>query len=201
MIISVLNVLNIPTQSILAAAGLGGLAIGFGAQSLVKDIIAGFFILLEDQFAVGDYVSVDEAKGTVEDLGLRITKLRSFNGDLHIIPNGDIKKVINHSRGNSLAIVDVAIAYETDIDKAIEVLSKIVNEYYDKNRSVVVEQPKVLGITKLSDSDISLRIIARTLPLMHWNVGREIRKSIKEAFEQGGIEVPYPKRVIRNIGT
>ncbi len=199
MIISVLNVLNIPTQSILAAAGLGGLAIGFGAQNLVKDVISGFFILLEDQYAVGDYISIDDATGTVENMELRTTKVRAFNGDLHIIPNGDIKKVINHSRGNSLAIIDVAIAYETDIAKAMEVLKKIGIDYFEKNKHTVVEQPKVLGITKFAESDLNIRMIARTFPLKHWAVEREIRKKVKEAFEEGGIEVPYPKRVIRNI--
>ncbi len=196
MIISILNVLNIPTESILAAAGLGGLAIGFGAQNLVKDVISGFFILLEDQYVVGDYVSIDAATGTVEDMGLRTTKIRAFNGDLHIIPNGDIKKVVNHSRGNSLAIIDVAIAYETDIDKAIEVLKKIGNEYYENNSNTIVDQPEVLGITKFGDSDVSVRMIARTLPLKHWSVEREIRKKIKEFFEEGGIEIPYPRRII-----
>ena len=196
MVISVLNVLNIPTESILATAGLGGLAIGFGAQNLVKDIISGFFILFEDQYAVGDYISIDDATGTVENMGLRTTKIRSFKGDLHIIPNGDIKTVINHSRGNSTAIIDVAIAYETDINKATEILSSICNEYYEDNSDIVVEQPKVLGITNFGDSDVNLRIIAKTLPLNQWGVERGIRKKIKEAFQEGGIEVPYPKRIV-----
>lgn len=198
MLISILNVLNIPTESILAAAGLGGLAIGFGAQNLVKDVISGFFILFEDQYGVGDYVTVDAAKGTVEDMGLRITKIRAFNGDLHIIPNGDIKTVVNHSRGNSLAIIDMGIAYETDIDKAMEILEKIGNEYYENNKSTVVEQPEVLGIMNFGDSNLTLRMIARTAPLKHWTVERELRKNVLEAFEKGGIERPYPKRVYIN---
>lgn len=199
MMISVLNVLNIPTQSILAAAGLGGLAIGFGAQNLVKDVISGFFVLLEDQYAVGDYITIDGATGTVEEMELRTTKIRSFNGDLHIIPNGDIKKVINHSRGNSLAIIDIAITYETDIEEAIWILQKIGDEYYAKNNDKVIEKPNVLGITKFTDSDLNIRMIAKTHPLKHWAVEREIRKKVKEAFEKGGIEIPYPKRVVRNI--
>ena len=198
MSISVLNVLNIPTESIIAAAGLGGLAIGFGAQNLVKDVISGFFILFEDQYSVGDYVSIDAAKGTVEDMGLRITKVRAFNGDLHIVPNGDIKTVVNHSRGNSLAIIDIGMAYETDIGKSIEVLQTIGNEYYENNKDIIVDKPEVLGITKFSDSDVTLRMIAKTVPLKHWFVEREIRKKIKEAFEDGGIEIPYPRRVYIN---
>lgn len=200
MIISILNVMNIPTQSILAAAGIGGLAIGFGAQNLVKDVILGFFILFEDQYSVGDYVTIDSATGTIEEMGLRITKLRAFNGDLHIIPNGDVKTVINHSRGNSLAIIDIALAFETDLDKAIEILERVGNEYYEKNKDRVVDQPVVLGITKFDNGNINIRMIARTASLKHWAVERELRKNIKEALEQEGIEIPYPRRVYINKG-
>ena len=168
MAISVLNVLNIPTQSILAAAGLGGLAIGFGAQNLVKDVISGFFILFEDQYAVGDYVSIGSATGNVEDIGLRITKIRAFNGDLHIIPNGEIKTVINHSRGNSLAIIDISIAYEADADKAISILKDIGNSFYENNRDRVIEPPEVLGIISFGESDAKIRMIMKTASLKHY---------------------------------
>lgn len=199
MAISILNVLNIPTESILAAAGLGGLAVGFGAQNLVKDVISGFFILFEDQYAVGDYVTIGNATGDVEDMGLRITKIRAFNGDLHIIPNGEIKTVINHSRGNSLAIIDIGVAYEADINKAIKILKELGEKYYEKNRDKVVELPSVLGITGFGDSDVKLRMTIRTLPLKHWSVEREIRKEIKEAFDRENIEIPYPRRVYLNF--
>lgn len=199
MAISILNVLNIPTESILAAAGLGGLAVGFGAQNLVKDVISGFFILFEDQYAVGDYVTIGNATGDVEDMGLRITKIRAFNGDLHIIPNGEIKTVINHSRGNSLAIIDICVAYEADINKAIKILKELGEKYYEKNRDKVVELPSVLGITGFGDSDVKLRMTIRTLPLKHWSVEREIRKEIKEAFDRENIEIPYPRRVYLNF--
>ena len=198
MAISILNVLDIPTQSILAAAGLGGLAIGFGAQNLVKDVISGFFILFEDQYAVGDYVTISLATGNVEDIGLRITKIRSFNGDLHIIPNGEIKIVINHSRGNSLAIIDIGIAYEEDSDKAINILKDIGERYYESNKDRVVEPPEVLGIISLGDSDVKIRMIVRTASLKHWSVEREIRKEVKEAFSKENIEIPYPRRVYIN---
>lgn len=199
MLISILNVLDIPTQSILAAAGLGGLAVGFGAQNLVKDVISGFFILFEDQYAVGDYVTIGSATGDVEDIGLRITKIRAFNGDLHIIPNGEIKTVINHSRGNSLAIIDIGIAYEADINKAIMVLNGIGEQYYENNKDKVVELPSVLGITGFGDSDVKIRMIVKTVSLKHWAVEREIRKEIKEAFDRENIEIPYPRRVYINL--
>jgi small conductance mechanosensitive channel len=193
--ISILEILNIPTQPILATAGLGGIAIGFGAQSLVRDVFAGFFILFEDQYSVGDYVTISGITGTVEDMGLRTTRLRSFNGDLNIIPNGEIKTVTNVSRGNSLAIVDVSVAYESDHEKAMEVLSLIALDYYEKNRDKVTEKPEVLGIIKLGESDVIIRTIIDTAPMMHWRVEREFRLLVIEAFKREKIEIPYPKRV------
>ncbi len=119
---------NISTTSLLATAGIGGLAIGFGAQSLVKDIITGFFILLEDQYSVGDYIQTGSYDGVVEELGLRVTKLRAFSGELHIIPNSNIQIVTNKTRGAMRALVKVSIAYEEDIDKAIKVLQQTCDE-------------------------------------------------------------------------
>lgn len=196
MTISVLNVLSIPTATILATAGIGGIAIGFGAQSLVKDVFAGFFILFEDQYKVGDYITIENMTGTVEDIGLRITKLRSFNGDLHIIPNGEVKTVTNHSRGNSLAIIDTAISYGTDSQKAMEVLEKLAEQYYKLQPEGVIEKPEVLGIIKLNESDVVIRTIARTKPLSQWKIEREFRLRILEAFKENGIEIPYRKRII-----
>lgn len=198
MIISVLNVLNIPTGTLLATAGIGGIAIGFGAQSLVKDVFTGFFILFEDQYGVGDYITIDNMTGTVEDIGLRITKVRSFNGDLHIIPNGEVKTVTNHTRGNSLAIVDTAIAYGADAEKAIAVLQELTDQYYREQPEEMVEKPEVLGITKLSESDVVIRTIVRTKPLSHWKIERDLRIRILEAFKEEKIEIPYQKRIIIN---
>ena len=194
--ISVLETLNIPTQPILATAGLGGVAIGFGAQSLVKDVFTGFLILFEDQYAVGDYVTINGVTGTVEDMGLRITSIRSFKGELHIIPNGEIRVVTNLSRGNSLAVVDVSIAYESDREKAIYVLSAVAAEYFEKNKDKVAESPEVQGIIKLGESDVVIRTILRTFPLMHWRVEREMRLLVLEAFREENIEIPYAKRVL-----
>jgi small conductance mechanosensitive channel len=194
--ISILETLNIPTQSILATAGLGGLAIGFGAQSLVRDVFTGFLILFEDQYGVGDYVTINGVTGTVEDLGLRITRIRSFNGELHIIPNGEIKAVTNASRGNSLAIVDISVAYESDQEKALGVLTEIALAYYENNKDKAAEKPEVLGIIRLGESDVIIRTIVKTRPLMHWNVERELRKLILDAFKKEKIEIPYPKRVM-----
>lgn len=194
--ISILETLNVPTQPILATAGLGGIAIGFGAQSLVRDVFTGFLILFEDQYSVGDYVTISGVTGTVEDLGLRITRIRSFNGELHIIPNGEIKAVTNVSRGNSLAIIDISVAYESNHERTVEILSALASDYYEKNKDKVKEKPEVLGIIRLGESDVSIRTIVKTEPLMHWKVERELRLQILEAFKKEKIEIPYPKLVL-----
>jgi len=195
-IISILNVLGIPTAPLLATAGLGGLAIGFGAQSLVKDFFTGFFILFEDQYGVGDFVSIGDMTGTVEDIELRITKIREYNGALHIIPNGEVKTVTNYSRGDSLAIVDIGIAYEVDAERAMAVLRELAERYYNNNLESIVQKPDVLGIIKFNESEVVIRTVVRTKPLMHWKTERELRKQILEIFKDQGIEIPYPRRVI-----
>jgi small-conductance mechanosensitive channel len=169
--------------SVLAAAGIGGIAIGFGAQSLIKDMISGFFIVMEDQYAVGDLITIDSLTGTVERLELRVTRIRNFNGDLYIIPNGEIKRVVNHTRGNKAVIVDIPVAYSSDADKAVKaaerVCSSVAGEF-----NTIVEQPRVLGITELGRESMNMRIIARTVPNAQWEVERRIRMLIKEKFEK-----------------
>ncbi|WP_313755907.1 mechanosensitive ion channel family protein [Tissierella sp.] len=194
-IVMILDMFNINTTSILATAGIGGLAIGFGAQSLVKDIITGFFILFEDQYAVGDYVKIESLEGTVEELGLRVTKLRDFSGDLHIIPNGRVQVVTNKTRGAMRALVKVSIAYEENIDDAIRVLEKVCKGIKSSNDNIL-DGPTILGVTDLGDFDVSISIVAKTKPMEQWAVEREIRKKVKEAFDRENIEIPYPKRVI-----
>ena len=191
----ILETMGINVSSLLAAAGIGGLAIGFGAQNLVKDVITGFFILLEGQFEVGDFIETGGKSGIVEEMTLRVTKLRDFNGDLHILPNGSVDKVTNKSNGNMRAWVDISIAYEENIDHAIEVLSGLCQEVAatcDK----IVEGPTVLGVTKFGGSEIVLSIIARTVPMEQWAVERIIRKKVKETFDREGIEIPYPRRFV-----
>lgn len=194
-IVAVLKEFGIPTESILATAGVGGLAIGFGAQSLVKDIITGFFILFEDQYSVGDYIKTGEFDGIVEEIGIRVTKIRAFSGDLHIVPNGNIQTVTNRCRGAMRAWVDVGIAYEEDIDNAIMVMNSIAKKMAEQNDNII-EGPTVLGVTNLGESDVVLSIIAKTKPMEQWAVERDLRKAIKESFDKEGIEIPYPRRVV-----
>ena len=194
-LLMILGELGVNTSSILATAGIGGLAIGFGAQSLVKDVISGFFIIFEDQYGVGDFVKIQDITGTVEEIGLRITKIRGFKGDINIIPNGQITVVTNYSRENSAAVVEVNLAYENDIDKAIAIMEKVSREYAAQNPDIV-EEPAVFGITAMDNVGITLRLVARTLPMKHWGVERELRKDIKKAFDQNNIQISYPRFVI-----
>ena len=189
----------VDTTYILASAGIGGLAIGFGAQSLVKDVISGFFILFEEQYAVGDYVSIGDTAGTVEEIGLRITKVRGFKGDLTIIPNGQILKVVNYTRGNMLAVVDIGVPYDTNIDRAVQIMQETALEYAGENTDIV-EEPQILGVVDLGDSRKVIRMIARTLPRKQWGEERELRKRIKEAMDKNGISVPYPTQIIVHEG-
>jgi small conductance mechanosensitive channel len=194
-----LDLFNINTTSIIATAGIGGLAIGFGAQSLVKDIITGFFILLEDQYAVGDYVKIGGLEGIVEELGVRVTKLRDFTGELHIIPNSNVQIVTNRTRGAMRALVKISIAYEEDIERAIKVLEKV-SEDLAKSNDNIIEGPTVLGVTEFGGSDVVLTVVAKTKPMEQWAVERALRKSIKEAFNREDIEIPYSKIVVLDGG-
>lgn len=192
--VNVLDIFGVDTASILTAAGVGGLAIGFGAQSLVKDIITGFFIIFEDQYNVGDYIEITGASGIVTEIGLRTTRIRDFGGQLHIVPNGEITRVTNHSRGDMRALVEVSIAQDEDVDKVISILEEVCEEVKAK-RNDIISGPEVLGVTNLGPWEIGITIIARTIPMQQWSLEREIRKAVKHRFEQEGIRVPYQKMV------
>ncbi|QAT41545.1 mechanosensitive ion channel family protein [Clostridium sp. JN-9] len=174
-------------------AGLGGVAIGLGGQNLIKDIINGFFILFEDQFSVGDYVSIEGKDGIVEGIELRVTKIRDFNGDLHIIPNGIIKMVTNHSRGNMRVLLDINISYDENIDKAIEVITDECEKFKNKNNNVV-EGPRVLGISEISEDGISVKVFAKVKPMMQWDIEMKLRRDIKNRLDESKIKMAY-KRV------
>jgi len=182
---------------VLTFAGIGGVAVGFGAQSLIKDIINGFFILFEEQYSVGDYVHIDDKSGIVESIELRVTKLRDFSGDVHIIPNGLISKVTNHSIGYQRFLVEIDIAYEEDIDKAIEVLNNMCENFKEKNKNLI-EGPAVAGVSALKDSAITIRIVGKANAMSQWEIEMELRKEAKKALDKAHIEIPYPKRIIIN---
>jgi small conductance mechanosensitive channel len=191
----ILQIFNVNTSAILASAGILGLAVGFGAQNLVKDVISGFFILFEDQFAVGDYVEAAGVVGVVEEMGLRTCKIRKWTGQLHIIPNGEITKITNYNRGYMMAVAVVGIAYEEDIDRAMEVLRKE-SEAAHREIPSIMEVPVVQGVVSLADFSVNIRTVARTVPGEQWAVERELLKRFKNALDREGIEIPYPRRVI-----
>lgn len=188
------------TGAVLTGAGIVGLAVGFGAQNLVRDVITGFFILLENQFAVGEFVKIGSTQGIVEELGLRVTKLRDWGGELHIIPNGQIKEVTNYNRGSMRALVEVGIGIEEDIDRAIDIMRAVGRDIAKEMQAVIVEGPEVLGVVALNQSEVVIRIIARTKPMEQWAVERELRRQIKKAFDKEGIAIPYPRSIMVSPG-
>jgi len=194
-IVMILESLNIKISALLAGAGIAGLAIGFGAQSLVKDIISGFFIIFENQFSVDDYVVVADAEGTVEEIGLRTTKIRSWTGEENVIPNGNITQVINYSVHNGLSVVDVNIPYETDIyaiEKSISQLLAKLPQKYD----FFVDVPIIHGVQTLDLSNYVIRIIADTKPVYQWAGERAIRKEVQDQLYKDGINIPFQKFVV-----
>lgn len=194
--IIILSIFNVPIASLLAGAGIIGLAIGFGAQSLVKDIINGFFILFEDQFAVGDYIKIASVDGVVEELGLRTTRIRSFAGEVHIIPNGEISQVTNYSSGSMRVMVDVGVAYEEKPSQIIDILEELAGEIALEKSAVITEGPTVLGVQELAASSVVIRIWAKVKPMEQWQVARYIRQRIKERLDERGIEIAYPHVVL-----
>ncbi len=182
-------------RGFLAGAGILGVALGFGAQNLVKDVITGFFILLENQYAVGEYITTGNFSGFVEEIGLRVTKLRDWGGEYHIIPNGQITAVTNYSRGSMRAMVEVGISYEEDLDGALAVMNRVAGEIGREMQDVIVDGPEVLGVVAFGPGEVVIRTVAKTKPMEQWRVERELRKRFKEAFHEEGIEVPYPQRM------
>lgn len=181
-----------------ALVSAGGFAIGLGAQSLVKDLINGFFVLFEDQYGVGDHVTIGKFEGIVESIGIRTTVIRDFTGDLHLIPNGSVLEVTNHSRGDIRFIVDVEIAYEENVDTAIEVIKRTNYLFEKKHKDKLRSEINVLGIISLNTSGVTIRVVGRAEPLSQWEMERELRKDIKIALDEEGIEIPYPKTTIIN---
>ena len=180
--------------ALLAGVGILGLAISFGAQSLVKDLISGFFILVENQFGVGDVVTLGGLTGGVESINLRITTLRDLEGRVHIIPNGAIDRVTVLSKEWSRSVIDVSVAYRTDLTRALDVLKDEAMVFYrDREwRWRLIDPPDVLGVETFGASGVVLRLMFKTLPKEQWGVGREFRKRIKARFDAEGIEIPFP---------
>ena len=179
----------------LVAAGVGGLIISLGSQSIVKDMIAGMFLLFERQFFVGDYIKIGEYEGTVISIALRVLYL-DCAGKRVIIPNGEIKDVINYSRGTSLATINIPISYEADTDKAIKTVQEILDNYYEEHKDIIIDKPSVSGISDFTDDYLKLQVLIKTKALKHYEVEKQLRLLIKEAFDKKKIKLGRQKIVI-----
>ena len=177
-------------RSLLAAAGIGGIVIGIGAQSLISDIVNGFFFLFEDQFSVGDMIDAGGITGTVESIGLRTTTVRAFTGEVSVIPNGSIRTLTNYSRTNSLAIVDIPVALSADADAAMALMRQEAERYCAEIADKVCQSPEIYGINDVGPFAKTLRLVVSVKPLEHWAVQRELRKRILESFVREGIKLP-----------
>jgi moderate conductance mechanosensitive channel len=196
----ILGEIGLNLAPLLAGAGIVGLAFGFGAQSLVKDFLSGMFILVEDQFGVGDIVDLDqETAGTVEAVSLRTTRLRSVDGTVWHVPNGDIRRVGNKSQHWSRALLDVEVSYDADIDRAKAVIKRVADELWHE-REDILEEPEVWGVEQLGPNSVVIRLVVKTRPSDQYNVSRELRERLKEAFDAEGIELPGAQQVVWHRG-
>src|SRR3954447_19281556 len=196
--IMAISELGYPVGPLLASAGILGVALGFGAQSLVKDFLSGVFMIFEDQYGVGDVVDLGEAVGTVEAVTLRITRLRALDGTVWYVPNGEILRVGNKSQNWSRAVIDVGVGYDEDLARAKRVLGEVAQSLWedDDYRNVIIEEPEVTGVEALNPDAITLRVLVKTAPMEQWGVARELRQRIKARFDHEGIEIPFPQRVV-----
>jgi len=196
--ISIVKELGFDIGPILAGAGILGLAVGFGSQSLVKDIVSGFFLIMENQIRIGDVVKIAGVSGQVEKMTLRIVILRDIEGIVHAIPNGEITTVSNMTYGWSRALIDVEVAYKEDIDKVMEILKQIGDGlvHDEKFDNIITDDPIILGVDSLGESGVSIRVLFKTIPQKQWEVAREYKRRVKNEFGRLGIEIPFPHKTV-----
>ncbi|MGD9484750.1 mechanosensitive ion channel family protein [Streptomyces sp. TRM70308] len=194
----VLGEVGIALGPLLASAGVVGLAIGFGAQSLVADYLSGLLIMVEDQYGVGDVVDLGEAVGEVEQIGLRLTQVRDINGSLWHIRNGEILRVKNDSQDWARAVLDVSVAYDSDLDTVYRVLEETGRSLREDPEfaDVLLEDPSVWGVQSLDADGVVVRLAVKTQPLQQWGVTRELRRRVKDALDASGVELPFPQRTV-----
>jgi moderate conductance mechanosensitive channel len=196
--LTVLGIVGIEIGPLLAGAGIAGVALGFGAQSLVKDCIAGLFMLIEDQYGIGDVVDLGEAIGVVEEVSLRTTVLRSLDGTVWHVPNGVVQRVGNKSQLWSVAVIDVDVAYDSDLEQARALLQQAAEEVCEREQFLdqVLEPPQVLGVEALAADGISIRLTVKVTPGAQWELQRALREHVKSVFDRAGIEIPFPQRTV-----
>lgn len=197
-IVAILSRLDIKIAGLLAGAGIVGLAIGFGAQSLVKDVITGFFIIFEDQFGVGDYIKINGAEGTVVEIGLRTTKINGGTGEQFIIPNGSIGEVVNYSVNNSKIFIDLQMTSDADFERAESIIKKYLESLPDVHKELVTV-PAFLGVQNVKGTEVTIRIVAETLPQQQYGVARTIRRDVTKLFEENNIPMSHPKMMLYGV--
>jgi small conductance mechanosensitive channel len=193
-LLMVLRELGVDIVPVLTGAGILGLAVGFGAQTLVRDFISGFFMILEDQVRVGDVANIGGTGGLVEEIGLRTIVLRDLSGTVHIIPNGSVDKVSNLTKDFSYYVIDMGVAYQEDTDRVVEVMRAVADEMLVEPAYEPYMQGRleVLGVDDFGDSQVTVKVRLKTVPLKQWEIGREYRRRVKKAFDAQGIEIPFP---------
>ena len=196
VVVMVLDILGYSIGPLLASAGIAGVALGFGAQNLVKDFLAGISMLLEDQYGVGDVIDMGGASGVVEAVSLRITRLRSVDGTVWYVRNGEVVQLGNSSQDWSRAVIDVGVAYNSDTGRVRHLLEEVAGEMADEDTwsPLILEQPEVWGVEQLAADSIVMRLVVKTRPLEQWKVARELRERIKHRFDAENIEIPFPQR-------
>ena len=182
--------------AVIAGAGVLGLAVGFGAQELVRDVISGFFLIFDGVIETGDFITTDQVTGQVDSVGIRVTKIRSFDGKLWYVPNGKIQVVGNMSREWVRAIANVSLAYEEDVARGLKAMQEVGESWAADNAELCVEAPEVQGVVVLADSSVNVRLVGKVAPGQHWAIEREWLKRIKDAFDEQGIEIPFPRGVM-----
>lgn len=192
-----LSELGINLAPILAGAGIAGVALGFGAQSLVRDYLSGMFIVIEDQYGVGDIVDVGEASGVVEEVTLRVTRVRALDGTLWHVPNGEIRRSGNRSQYWARVVLDVPVAYDADIVAASTIIKETADQVWrDGTTSEILEEPEVWGVEEFGSDSVAIRLVAKTVPGSQWTVARHLRARLKGAMDRAGFEIPFPQRTV-----
>jgi moderate conductance mechanosensitive channel len=191
-IVMILGEMGVSLGPILASAGIAGVALGFGAQNLIKDFLAGIFVVVEDQYGVGDVIDAGLASGTVEEVGLRITRLRDLNGVIWYVRNGEVVRVGNKTQGWAMATIDVMVAYDEDLGKVDSIIERVTDELAEDEewKSKIVEKAQILGVESVAGDAVTIRVMIKTAPLVSSDVARELRARLKEAFDDAGIRVP-----------
>jgi small-conductance mechanosensitive channel len=194
VVMMVLSEVGIDIAPLIASAGIIGVALGFGAQSLVKDLLSGIFMIFEDQYGVGDVVNLGEASGVVEAVGLRVTRLRDVEGTVWYVRNGEILRVGNQSQNWSRSVLDIAVGYKEDVSRVRRILKEVAHDLWEDEvfRDRIIEEPDIWGVESLGPDSVVVRVVLKTMPQQQWNVSREMRERVKARFDAEGIQMPQP---------